>query len=74
MWCKELMLLSRKLDPAIGNINRQPESLVKEIADWIQNTWEYSSRGVIEAIRTMEETQKWVPQNRMMFQIELGSR
>lgn len=36
------MLLSRKLDPAIGSINRQPESLVKEIADWIQHTWEYS--------------------------------
>ena len=36
------MLLSRKLDPAIGCINNQPESLVKEIADWIQHTWEYS--------------------------------
>lgn len=36
------MLFSRKLDPAIGNINRQPESMVKEIADWIQYTWEYS--------------------------------
>lgn len=36
------MLLSRKLDPAIGNINRQPESMVKEIADWIQHIWEYS--------------------------------
>ena len=39
---KELMLLSRKLDPAIGCINNQPEGLVKEIAEWIQHTWEYS--------------------------------
>ena len=36
------MLLSRKLDPAIGNINKHPQTLVKEIADWIQHTWEYS--------------------------------
>lgn len=41
-WRKELMLLSRKLDPAIGNINKHPQTLVKEIADWIQHTWEYS--------------------------------
>lgn len=34
-WRKELMLLSRDLDPAIGNINRQPEGTVAEIADWI---------------------------------------
>ena len=37
-WRKELMLLSRKLDPAIRYIKNQPETLVKEIADWIQHT------------------------------------
>ena len=41
-WRKEVMLLSRKLDPAIGLINRQPQDAVKEIAEWIQHTWEYS--------------------------------
>ena len=41
-WRKELMLLSRKLDPTIGNINRQPQVALKEIADWNQHTWEYS--------------------------------
>ena len=40
------MLLSRKLDPAIGNINRQPHDALKEIMDWIQHTWEY--RGPIK--------------------------
>lgn len=42
-WRKELMLLSRELDPAIGNINQQPESVLIEIAEWIQHTWEYSA-------------------------------
>ena len=41
-WRKELMLLSRDLDPAIGNINRQLEGAVAQIAEWIQHTWEYS--------------------------------
>ena len=35
-WRKEVMLLSKKLDPAIGQINRQPEDAVKEIGEWIQ--------------------------------------
>jgi len=35
-WRKELMLLSRNLDPAIGNINKQPEGTVAKIAEWIQ--------------------------------------
>lgn len=39
-WRKELMLLSRKLDPTIGNINRQPQEALKEIVEWIQHTWE----------------------------------
>lgn len=34
-WRKELILMSRDLDPAIGNINRQPEGAVAEIAEWI---------------------------------------
>ena len=38
---KELKLLWRKLDPAIGVINKQPHSALLEIADWIQHTWEY---------------------------------
>lgn len=42
-WRKEIMLLSRILDPAIGNINRQPDGAVAEIAEWIEQTWEYSS-------------------------------
>ena len=42
-WRKELMLLSRNLDPAIGNINKQPEAALFEIVEWIQETWEYSS-------------------------------
>lgn len=37
------MLLSQKLDPAIGNINRHPDGAVQEIADWINDTWEYSA-------------------------------
>jgi len=42
-WKKELHVLSKNLDPAIGNINQQPEGAVEEIAEWIQHTWEYSS-------------------------------
>ena len=41
-WLKEVMLLSRKLDPTIGQINRQPEDVVKKIVEWIQQTWEFS--------------------------------
>lgn len=40
-WTKEMKLLSRKLDPAIGVINKQPHDALLEIADWIQHTWEY---------------------------------
>lgn len=43
VWRKELMLLSRSLDPAIGNINRHPEGAVEEIVEWIKHTWEYSA-------------------------------
>ena len=42
-WRKELMLLSRNLDLAIGNIKNQPEAALFELADWIQQMWEYSS-------------------------------
>ena len=41
-WRKEVMLLSQKLDPAIGVINQQPRDAILEIAEWIQHTWEYS--------------------------------
>jgi len=41
-WKKKLMLLSTDLDPEIGNINKQPEGIVSEIVEWIQETWEYS--------------------------------
>ena len=50
-WRKELMLLSRKLDPAVGQINKQPAHLVKEIAEWIQHTWEYSSPIQFEVVK-----------------------
>lgn len=50
-WRKELMLLSRDLDPAIGNINKQPEGAVAEIAEWIQETWEYSSPVKFEFVK-----------------------
>ena len=39
-WRKELMLLSRNLDPAIGNIKNQLEVALIELADWIKQTWE----------------------------------
>ena len=42
-WRKEVMLLSQNLDPAVGNINQQPEGAVAQIAEWIQQPWEYSS-------------------------------
>lgn len=41
-WRKEVKLLSKKLDPSIGQINKQPLDAVKEIAEWITQTWEYS--------------------------------
>ena len=41
-WRKELHLLTRKLDPAVGNINHHPPSEVKEVMEWIEQTWEYS--------------------------------
>ena len=50
-WRKELMLLSQKLDPAIGNINRHPEEAVQEIADWINDTWEYSAPLCFEYVK-----------------------
>ena len=50
-WRKEVMLLSRKLDPAIGQINRQPEDAVKEIGEWIQQTWEYSTPIKFEVVK-----------------------
>ena len=37
------MLLSRSLDPAVGNINRHPEGAVEEIVEWMKQTWEYSA-------------------------------
>ncbi|KAG0591288.1 hypothetical protein KC19_1G164000 [Ceratodon purpureus] len=45
------MLLSKKLDPAIGQINKQPPHVVKEIADWIQHTWEYSTPIQFEVVK-----------------------
>ena len=42
-WRKKLMLLSQDLDPAIGNINRQPEGAIAKLVEWIQHTWEYNS-------------------------------
>ena len=50
-WRKEVMLLSRKLDPAIGQINKQPEDVVKEIGEWIQQTWEYSTPIKFEVVK-----------------------
>jgi len=45
------MLLSHDLDPAIGNINNQLDGAVSEIADWIQQTWEYSSPVKYEVVK-----------------------
>lgn len=41
-WRKELHLLMRKLDPAVGNINHHPPYEVKEVMEWIEQTWKYS--------------------------------
>lgn len=41
-WRKEIKLLSQDLDPAIGNINKQPDEALQKIGEWIQHTWEYS--------------------------------
>lgn len=42
-WMKELMLLFRELDLALGNINQQPEGVLLEIVEWIQHTWEHNA-------------------------------
>ena len=50
-WRKEVILLSKKLDPAIGQINKQPQDAVKEIAEWIEQTWEYSTPIRFEVVK-----------------------
>jgi hypothetical protein len=50
-WRKEMMLLLRKLDPAVGQINQQPRDVLMEIADWIQHTWEYTEPIKFEVIK-----------------------
>jgi hypothetical protein len=50
-WCKEVILLSKKLDPAIGQINKQPQDAVKEITEWIEQTWEYSTPIRFEVVK-----------------------
>lgn len=50
-WRKEVMLLSRKLDPPISQLNRQPHDVVKEIAEWIEHTWEYSTPIKFEVVK-----------------------
>ena len=45
------MLLSKKLDPAIGLISKQPHDALLEIAEWIQYTWEYSNPMKFEVIK-----------------------
>jgi hypothetical protein len=50
-WRKEVMLLSRKLDPAIGLISKQPHDALVEIADWIQESWEYSNPVKFEVVK-----------------------
>ena len=45
-WRKEVILLSKKLDPTIGQLNKQPQDVVKEIVEWIEQTWEYSTSNV----------------------------
>ncbi|KAG0596114.1 hypothetical protein M758_UG225500 [Ceratodon purpureus] len=44
------MLLSKKLDPAVGQITKQPLNAVIEISEWIQHTWEYSSPIAFEVV------------------------
>ena len=50
-WRKEVILLSKKPDPAIGQINKQPQDVVKEIAEWIEQTWEYSTPIRFEVVK-----------------------
>jgi len=50
-WKKELMLLSRDLDPSVANINRHPPGAVARIAEWIQHTWEYSEPIRFECVK-----------------------
>ena len=50
-WRKELMLLSRKLDPSVGNINQHPVGAVAEIAEWIKHTWKYSAPVRFECVK-----------------------
>jgi len=50
-WWKEVKLLSKKLDPSIGQINKQPLDAVKEIAEWITQTWEYSNPMRFEVVK-----------------------
>lgn len=50
-WRKELMLMSKGLDPAIGNINRHPEGAVAQIAEWIKHTWDYSEPIRFETVK-----------------------
>ena len=50
-WRKEVKLLSKKLDPSIGQINKQPLDAVKEIAEWITQTWEYSNPMRFEVVK-----------------------
>ncbi|KAG0594908.1 hypothetical protein M758_UG121200 [Ceratodon purpureus] len=35
-WRKEVMLLYQKLDPAVGQINKQPPDAVKDITKWLR--------------------------------------
>lgn len=50
-WRKEVMLMSRKLDPAIGQINKQAHDVLLEITEWIQHTWEYSEPIKFEVVK-----------------------
>lgn len=50
-WRKEVMLLSRKLDPAIGLISKQPHDALLEIGEWINQTWEYSNPMKFEVVK-----------------------
>lgn len=50
-WRKEVMLLSKQLDLATGQINKQPQDAVKEITEWIQKTWEYSTPIRFEVVK-----------------------
>lgn len=50
-WRKEVKLLSKKLDPSIGQISKQPLDAVKEIAERITQTWEYSNPMRFEVVK-----------------------